>query len=157
MSNSTALICGRGTSPVGLDAVVSRIDARCDVIDYREPDGARRWWVEAPNLGEPFDGQLRRRICDAAKAQGIAGFGDESESETPLPAPRPRRARGGIHRHRPRHTDERVYMGESVDAPYAKVQAAQGGVTIRDTCNCGATRLSIRNGSHVARGRWIAP
>ncbi|MCC7024595.1 MAG: hypothetical protein IT338_17340 [Thermomicrobiales bacterium] len=156
MGNTTALICGRGTAPAGLQAVVAQADARCVVIDHRDPDGQRSWWIDGPNRGEPFDGQLQRRICAAAKAQGIAGFVDESEATVPV-APAPRR-RGGVHRHRPKHTDERVYMGEHpAGAAYAKVQSAQGGVAIRDTCSCGATRLTLANGAHVARGSWTSP
>lgn len=157
MGNTTALICGRGIAPASLQGLVTQIDARCNVIDYREPSGERRWWIEAPNLGEPFGDQLRAQICDAAKAQGVAGFGDERDAPPTSPAPRRARARGGIHRHRAKHTDERAFMGEQPDASYARVQAAQGGVTIRDTCSCGATRLTISNGAHVARGSWITP
>lgn len=82
MYETTALISGRGKSPSGLERLVKSIDARCTVVDYREAgrDSERRWWIEAPNLGEPFDGDLRRKICTAARAKRIAGFYDDDGS-----------------------------------------------------------------------------
>lgn len=142
--STTALISGRGRSPQGLDRVAKQVDARCDVVDYREPSGERRWWIEAPNLGAPFDGQMRAAISAAAKAARIPGFADDDDAAT-------KRATRG-HVHRPKTSDERAYMGEIVTGPC--VEAARGDRVIRDTCRCGAVRLTLRNGRHVARGTW---
>ena len=71
---TTTLLTGQGRAPAGLARVVEDVDDRCSVIDHRDPRGGRRWWIEAPNLGSPFDDRLRHEIRTRAAAAGIRGF-----------------------------------------------------------------------------------
>lgn len=73
-SQTTTIMTGTGRAPGGLARVVKGVDNRCVVVNHREPSGSRKWWIEAPNLGSPFDDRLRHEIRVAAAAAGIRGF-----------------------------------------------------------------------------------
>ena len=73
-SPTTTLLTGQGRAPGGLARIVKDVDDRCSVVDHLEPSGRRKWWIEAPDLGFPFDARLRHEIRTAAAAAGIRGF-----------------------------------------------------------------------------------
>jgi hypothetical protein len=39
-------------------------------VNYTEPRGEKRGWYSGPNRGEPFDGDLSRRVLEAVDAAG---------------------------------------------------------------------------------------
>jgi hypothetical protein len=119
--------CGRGAAPLAPISVDGR--ARVKLREITE------------------QGQYAQALAEAERAA-------ESKAKHEAKAERERtlRARHAC-QHRPTTSTTRGYMGSSPGTEGDR--RAAGGVTIEDTCRCGAVRYTDRNGGHSDVGRWL--
>ncbi len=62
------------------------------------------------------------------------------------------------HKHRAKTATTTSYVGQMPTGITAQVaEEARGGIVITSVCSCGARRVDLSNGVHLARGRWVEP
>lgn len=66
---SYLFLLGGGHLPRKADLVARRHGAR--LVNYTEPNGSKRHWFTGPNLGNPFDGQLRADVLADLERAGL--------------------------------------------------------------------------------------
>lgn len=62
------------------------------------------------------------------------------------------------HKHRAKTATTTSYVGQVPTGITTYVtEEAKGGIVITSVCSCGARRVDLSNGVHLARGRWVEP
>ncbi len=56
---------GLASGHLSARAATAAHELGAELVNYTEPRGERRHWFSAPNLGEPFDAALGRKVLAA--------------------------------------------------------------------------------------------